>query len=504
MDPFSLTVGTVGLIGAVNSCLKLAAKFVGPSKFGSAELAAIKGTLYEALGILTQFETYVKIHGDDDGHRQTLVHLKPVMERCGEALQSIETFIRDTSAHEKMWKGAKFDKAFKTALAAVDESSKLFKLAVMADQQSLILGVAKYLEVVGQDVEAIKKGQEETRNDSSYALIRAWLGAQADNDMNSQRHQDHACSRFPGSCEWLDLHVDFVNWVESPPYSNKMEGIWLQGSPGAGKSYVCSKAIDRVAMSQNVYLYYFYRFDNQFSTYAQHGRTTDESKLQMSSLLTDQLLRQLCRDDVSIANHIYQSIEVEEKNTKTLARVVQMLLKKPQPEGSTAPRESRTAPSLRRKIYLLLDGLDEAQGSFTGRNLLNVALDLFRDLQDEVCLRFWVSSQDNMELSKSLLDCAVINFDDQAEAAVRDHIARVVPKTIDLNFDLKECDQCHHPVAPWVLHKLQTRAKGNFLYAKLAIDQLSGIISPEDLTSFLSSEIPDYFTDMYERIFSRY
>lgn len=59
-------------------------------------------------------------------------------------------------------------------------------------------------------------------------------------------------------------------------------------------------------------------------------------------------------------------------------------------------------------------------------------------------------------------------------------------------------------VVPWVLGTLQTRAKGNFLYAKLAMDQLSGTISPGDLISFLASEIPDAFTDMYERMFLRY
>lgn len=51
---------------------------------------------------------------------------------------------------------------------------------------------------------------------------------------------------------------------------------------------------------------------------------------------------------------------------------------------------------------------------------------------------------------------------------------------------------------------MQTRARGNFLYAKLVIDQLGSTISPEDFMSFLNSEIPDVFGDMYKRIFFRY
>lgn len=59
-------------------------------------------------------------------------------------------------------------------------------------------------------------------------------------------------------------------------------------------------------------------------------------------------------------------------------------------------------------------------------------------------------------------------------------------------------------MASWVLDTLQTRAKGNFLYVKLVMDLLDDTISPDDLISFLESEIPDAFTDKYERIFFRY
>lgn len=267
-------------------------------------------------------------------------------------------------------------------------------------------------------------------------MVRAWLGVQADNDMNSQRHQDHVRTRYPESCEWLDSHTYFSHWINSPPSSDKVAGIWLKGSPGAGKSHLCSKAIETVAKTQHVCLYYFYSFDYQFSMSTTPKSAADESKLRMASLLIDQLLRILWKEDPSVANRIWNFIEVEAKNTKTLAQVVQILLKKPPQEGSTMPQQDRGSPSPRRKIYLLLDGLNETQGSFTGQDLLNVALDLFRGLEDEVCLRLWVSSQDNTGISRSLSECAVINLDDLAESDVRDHLAREVPKTMDTNFGL--------------------------------------------------------------------
>ena len=135
MDPFSLTVGTIGLIGAVKACLKLAGKVVGPSKLGKAELDATNSTLFEALCILKSFKTFLKFHADDEDRLQTLAHLGPVVERCQEALQSIKAFMQGSSKFEKMWKGASFDKSLKSAIKAVEESSKLFKLALTVDQQ---------------------------------------------------------------------------------------------------------------------------------------------------------------------------------------------------------------------------------------------------------------------------------------------------------------------------------------------------------------------------------
>ncbi|KAK7722769.1 hypothetical protein SLS63_009164 [Diaporthe eres] len=279
MDPLSITVSVVGLIGAVKACLKLAGKFVGPSKLGKAELADTNSTLYEALGILKSFKTFLKLHDDDDGRLQALVHLGPVMERCQQALQCIKAYMQDTSAFEKIWKGAKFDKTYKNAIKAVGESSKLFKLAVMADQH--------YLHVMGKDIEAIKMGQEEIQN-------------------------------------------------------------------GSGKSHICSKAIDSVSKTQDVYLYYFYRFDYQLSTSEPNGNTANENKLRMSSLLIDQLLRQLWRDDPTVANRICQFIEIEEKNTKTLAEVVQILLKRSSVEQTESSRFPRQEDFLRDADSLLL------------------------------------------------------------------------------------------------------------------------------------------------------
>lgn len=122
-----------------------------------------------------------------------------------------------------------------------------------------------------------------------------------------------------------------------------------------------------------------------------------------------------------------------------------MLLDKSPPGEIAATAQTMSSTPLRRKIYLLLDGLDETQGLFTGQDVLSVALNLFEGLEAQVSVRLWVSSQDNIDLSKRLRECAVINLDDQAESDVRDHLAREVPKIMDPGSDFAALEVCGKP-----------------------------------------------------------
>lgn len=56
-------------------------------------------------------------------------------------------------------------------------------------------------------------------------------------------------------------------------------------------------------------------------------------------------------------------------------------------------------------------------------------------------------------------------------------------------------------VKDWILSKLQARAKGNFLCAKLMVDWLKDeAFSRDDIVS----QMPTGITDMYKRIFLQY
>lgn len=60
-------------------------------------------------------------------------------------------------------------------------------------------------------------------------------------------------------------------------------------------------------------------------------------------------------------------------------------------------------------------------------------------------------------------------------------------------------------VDDWIQEKLQTRARGNFLYAKLMSDWLQDdVLSVDDIRDLITSRVPNKIEEMYRRIFLQY
>ncbi len=275
--------------------------------------------------------------------------------------------------------------------------------------------------------------------DNLYQSIRTWLGAQADNDMNSNHHQRHLLARHSGSGEWLFAHAIFQNWLRSNTKDIQAK-LWLKGSPGAGKSFICSAAIDHVTnTSQEICLYYFYRFDDQ------SGGAGDEAGgrgVRAAALLVDQLFRHFWRQDRGIAAPVGAYIEATERNITTLAEVIRVILKR----GLECSNNQEARPATdRTSIYLFLDGLDENKDPQAADEILR----LFHGLEDEfpVTRKLWVSSRDTNVLRQRLDPCPVINVDTHAKADVEDFLIRAMPFNSGAEggrkMDGKPCKTCH-------------------------------------------------------------
>lgn len=108
--------------------------------------------------------------------------------------------------------------------------------------------------------------------------------------MNSQLHEGHLSSRHAGSGRALLAHPTLQAWVATEEMGEQ-SNLWLRGSPGAGKSFLCSAAIDYVSRTpQAICLHYFYRFDDQSGT-GSGGEEGQGAAVRTAALLIHQLLR---------------------------------------------------------------------------------------------------------------------------------------------------------------------------------------------------------------------
>lgn len=139
MDPFSITVGTCGLLQAVTTGLKLVKKHLALSNLSGSEAGEPRTSLYRFHGPLATFQTHLQRYDDDDDDSGlALEHLRPVIQRSAEALQIVNQYLAGGRTG-KLLRGVKFDQRLKTALKCLDDASKLFTTAIMTDQQYVVI-----------------------------------------------------------------------------------------------------------------------------------------------------------------------------------------------------------------------------------------------------------------------------------------------------------------------------------------------------------------------------
>jgi hypothetical protein len=135
MDGLSLAASVITVIQLAGSCLKLSRKFLGPSEFGSSDLAPITIALYGFNGAVKSFQTHLEIYEDNEARLSSLEYLKPALKRCEEALYIIKDFVGKSSFIGRHVIGLRFDNKLRTSLKALDGAQELFVLALHADQQ---------------------------------------------------------------------------------------------------------------------------------------------------------------------------------------------------------------------------------------------------------------------------------------------------------------------------------------------------------------------------------
>ncbi|KAL5598538.1 hypothetical protein BROUX41_003532 [Berkeleyomyces rouxiae] len=147
-------------------------------------------------------------------------------------------------------------------------------------------------------------------------------------------------SRTPGTGDWLVQDSSFQSW-----FNGENQFLWLSGNPGTGKSYLAVRVIswisEQISKSEQASLdsfaYFFFR-DNRPETRSVHQAIRD-------------LAHQLAEDDDLYSKTLLHNLQSEDE-IKTIPSAFNQLLRAP---ISTDTR--------RRTVYLILDGIDEAESS---------------------------------------------------------------------------------------------------------------------------------------------
>ncbi|EQB48610.1 hypothetical protein CGLO_12147 [Colletotrichum gloeosporioides Cg-14] len=447
-------------------------------------------TLYEIHGVMGSFKAHLDLHDDDDDRMESLHYLMPVINRSSEALQTVKDYV-SSGRTEKAFRGIKFDKKLKASLKRLDDASKVFRMAILSNQHSIMMRVDKYVEAISIDMKDVQAAQMNAQQDNSYQDVRAWLGSQADNDVNCQLHERNLLARHTGSGSWLLENEEFQRWLSADEKGLQTK-FWLRGAPGVGKSFLCSTAIEHVSKTlQGVCLYYFYRFDDQ----ADAGCVVKEKA---ASLLVDQLFRHFWQRDQRIASHVSNFVKVTPKTGRSLAEVTRLILR--QGHQFYQGEDSVSHPE-RLNVYLFLDGLDESKDLHAVDDVLR----LLQPLEEEpsVIHKAWISSREANVLKFHLQQWPLMNLDQHGAADVKNYLTQAIPNVENNVANSQEVEG--KPLDEWILQKLQDKAKSNFLYARLMVEWLKDdVFTVDDVIAFVKSKVPNNIAEMYRRIFRHY
>ncbi|CZR60110.1 related to NACHT domain protein [Phialocephala subalpina] len=264
-----------------------------------------------------------------------------------------------------------------------------------------------------------------------------------------------------GTGRWLLRDATFTKWLKESQKPAKP--IWLQGIPGAGKTYLSSTAIDQ-ALSQGRTLFVFlsYNFRDSLSALS----------------IIHSLIFQLTSDDDDLKAILCHSTAKELK--RDLKRAVELLTTLLITAGST---------------FIVIDGLDEIDEVERVR-LLQHLLELSNTCDEAKIL---ISSRREDDIHAILCDNAVeIRIDNRNAGSIQAFINRRVQAWFLSRDFLPEA----RTEIKGLLAPLSSKANGMFLYAKVV---LSSIEHLDDMTAIRNElqVLPETLNDAYARILER-
>lgn len=231
-----------------------------------------------------------------------------------------------------------------------------------------------------------------------YKAIMSWLKADESDQLAIFESISAEGSKHPGTCGWALKTPKVSSWLQK---RRETSMLWLQGSPGTGKSVMSAQLINYMKAANMFVIHHF-------CTYSYPSSTSYEKILRS-------LLLQLLRKDGDLVAHVYNECVLEKKSPtlSTLEHLLQVLL-----------ASLSSEPCQTEHIWILLDGLDECDTDKQARvvSLLNQVASKSSSSESTVC-KVLVSSRPTRILAKRLGKKQTLSLSDE-KAALTEAIRR--------------------------------------------------------------------------------
>ncbi|KAE8391110.1 hypothetical protein BDV23DRAFT_182821 [Aspergillus alliaceus] len=348
--------------------------------------------------------------------------------------------------------------------------SHLTKLNVVVDNIKQHSGLLRE-EVTLQDITEARKHRiksleefdktHKSQQDQKYFSLRGRLSINLyDDRLDWIRNRS-----VPGCEKWLLNDTAFCKWHDGVNWGNQSTAwLWLQGIPGAGKTYLCGAAIDYLKQQGKKFLFCFL-------SYASNANQTALTVLQS-------FIFQAAEDDTDLQSVLIDATERELRgNTGYVLDLLKTWL--------------RTAGP----TYVVIDGLDEMDRS-ERQILLQRLEELSKGCND---LRLLICSRSEADISRVLEEKAIgIQVNTRNSGSIQTYINSRTDDWINkFKFDTEMGHELRLLLSP-----LSAKADGMFLFARIILDSVDEIRSIDEIRRELKA-MPNDLDDAYQRIFQR-
>ncbi|KAL7964170.1 hypothetical protein HDV63DRAFT_398832 [Trichoderma sp. SZMC 28014] len=319
---------------------------------------------------------------------------------------------------------------------------------------------------------------EKQQSIKQYQSIIAWMNIDETDQLAIFELIMAEGRNYPGTCAWILKHSKINSWLSKRPESPI---LWLQGTPGSGKSVISTQLI---AFMQAAKMFVMYHF----CTYLYTSSTMYEQILRS-------LLMQLLRKDGDLVAHVYEEFVLGKKSptVPALERLLHFLFKNVSDE-----------PSPTEYFWIVLDGLDECEPDKQARliSLMNQVTS-HRSLSGNAVCKVLISSRSSATLSHWLHKKQIVSLSEEKSClfvAIRMYASQRLQA---MEHRFRQID-----IAPGELDDIECqiakKADGMFLYARLVLDYLStNVFYNCDEIKASVNQLPDKISDFYQKILTQ-